>query len=149
MSVAADHHSHAVDALTKDKTSFPEKPWLGTWVSTDRTENWEAFVEALGSDIHSHFVDKHVQSIHKFTKLSDVDKFRHELIILPDDTGFKRVLEFKLGEEVKFVKDGVDMFFKYTEDSEGKLKVDIRVPAKNKVIHDVFRVVGDQLEKVG
>nr|WPK49613.1 SAHS [Hypsibius exemplaris] len=128
------------------------KPWLGTWTSTDRTENWEAFVKALGPNIPTHFVGKHHKSIHKFTKPNGDaadNKFRHEVMVLPEDIGFKRVLEFKMGEEVKFTKDGIDMLFKYTEDSEGTLKVEIRVPAKNKVIHDIFRVTGDnEIEKV-
>ncbi|OWA53971.1 hypothetical protein BV898_18394, partial [Hypsibius exemplaris] len=70
---------------------------------TSSVESWEAFVKALGSDIPSHFTGKH-KSIYKFSKLGEVnadgmEKFRHELIILPESSGFKRVLDFKLGEE--------------------------------------------------
>nr|WPK49616.1 SAHS [Hypsibius exemplaris] len=131
--------------------SVQEKPWLGTWVSTDRIENWDAFVKAIGSDFPSNFKEKHLKSMTiKFSKLSDVDdKYRHELIVLPEETRFSGVVEFKLGgEEVKYTKDGMDRFLKYNEDSDGKLNMEIRVPGKNKVIHSVFRVVGDQLEKV-
>ncbi|OQV24904.1 hypothetical protein BV898_01118 [Hypsibius exemplaris] len=88
-------------------------------------ESWEAFVKALGSDIPSYFTGKH-KSIYKFSKLGEVnadgmEKFRHELIILPESSGFKRVLDFKLGEE----------------DSDGKLKVEIHVPGKPKPIREI------------
>ena len=44
--VAADHHGdHGHDG----QKEWTGKAWLGKWVSTDRSENWDAFVEALGN----------------------------------------------------------------------------------------------------
>jgi len=136
--VAADHHEgHHHHNETKEWTG---KVWLGKWVSTDRVENWEAFVQALGLPL-AQYGGAH-KTVHKLYKQGD--HYHHSISI--KDKAYKQDIDFKLGEEGRTQHNGTEVTFKYTEEGD-VLHSEIRVPSKNKVIHDTYTVKLDELEK--
>jgi len=143
--VVADHHhagaAHVDHGDHSGQKEWTGKAWLGKWVSTERSENWDAFVAALGLPL-AQFGGNH-KTIHKLWK--EGDHYHHKIII--KDKNYTKEVEFHLGEEGSSSHHGVDVKFKYTEEGDNKLVNVVSVPSKNKVIHDIYEVKGDELEK--
>ena len=73
------------------------------------------------------------------------DHYHHELDI--PDKNFKKDLEFRLGHESITQFKDKEVKIRYSEEGS-KLIADVQIPAKNKNIHDVYEVKGDELVKV-
>ncbi|OWA51798.1 hypothetical protein BV898_16264 [Hypsibius exemplaris] len=132
---AADHHEgHGAEK------EWAGKAWLGKWVSTDRSENWDAFVEALGLPLAA-YGGNH-KTVHKLWK--EGDHYHHQIIIA--DKSYKQDIQFKLGEEGRTAHNGTEVTFKYTEVGDN-LQNEVKIPSKNKTISDSYVVKGDELEK--
>jgi hypothetical protein len=118
------------------------KPWLGKWQSlpTDKAENWEAFVNALA--IPEQYTRDLQKTIHTIYKQGE---HYHHIFAIPDKN-FEKDLEFTLGQEISVKHGENEVKVKYSEDGD-KLVADVSIPAKNKQIHDVYEVQGDQLIK--
>ncbi|OWA51796.1 hypothetical protein BV898_16262 [Hypsibius exemplaris] len=133
----------AMTAATGDAPKeWSGKPWLGKFVAevTDKSENWEAFVDALG--LPEQFGRAPVKTIQKIYKQGD---HYHHIFALPDKN-FEKDIEFTLGQEVE-IKQGEHIAkTKYSEDGE-KLVADVSIPTKGKTIRSEYEVQGDQLIK--
>ncbi|OWA51793.1 hypothetical protein BV898_16259 [Hypsibius exemplaris] len=130
-----------VVAFAAAEKEWTGKTWLGSWASTDRAENWEAFVDALGlpSDQYPREVQRTIHTIYK-----QGDKYHHEVSI--PSKNFKKAIEYTLGTETDVQHGPHTIKLKYTEDGE-KLVADVQIPSKNKQIHDIYEVQGDTLTK--
>ncbi|OWA51797.1 hypothetical protein BV898_16263 [Hypsibius exemplaris] len=118
------------------------KPWLGKFVAevSDKSENWEAFVDALG--LPDQYPRAQLKTIHSFYKQGE---HYHHILSLPDKN-INKDIEFTLGQEVEIKHGEHSLKIKYFEDGN-KLVADVSIPAKGKSIHDVYDVQGDQLIK--
>ncbi|XP_055344072.1 secretory-abundant heat soluble protein 1-like [Paramacrobiotus metropolitanus] len=123
----------------KDIAADPAHPWIGRWESIDgRHENFENFIKHLG--LAHYGADNKVY--HKFWK--EDDHFHHGIAVTEKD--FKKFVEFKLGEEGTLTWNNTEFKYKYTEENKD-LHVEVKVPAKDKVVHDTYHVEGEQLVK--
>ncbi|OWA51792.1 hypothetical protein BV898_16258 [Hypsibius exemplaris] len=118
------------------------KSWLGKWQSlpTDKSENWEAFVNALA--IPEQYTRDLQKTVHTFYKQGD---HYHHIFAIPDKN-FEKNIEFNLGAESSAKHGEHEVKIKYAEDGD-KLVADVRIAAKNKHIHDVYEVQGEELVK--
>jgi len=140
--VAGDHHEgHGHTHPAGVQKEWTGKAWLGKWVSTDRAENWDAFVTALGLPLAQYGGNQ--KTVHKFYKQGD--HYHHHIDI--KDKNYKQEIQFKLGEEGKTSHNGTEITYKYTEVGDNVLHNEVKVPAKNKVVEDTYTVSGDELVK--
>nr|5XN9_A Chain A, SAHS1 [Ramazzottius varieornatus]5XN9_B Chain B, SAHS1 [Ramazzottius varieornatus]5XNA_A Chain A, SAHS1 [Ramazzottius varieornatus]5XNA_B Chain B, SAHS1 [Ramazzottius varieornatus] len=116
------------------------KSWMGKWESTDRIENFDAFISALGLPLEQ-YGGNH-KTFHKIWK--EGDHYHHQISV--PDKNYKNDVNFKLNEEGTTQHNNTEIKYKYTEDG-GNLKAEVHVPSRNKVIHDEYKVNGDELEK--
>ena len=89
----------------------------------------------------AHYDGNHL-TVHKLYKQGD--HFHHHISV--KDSGYKRDIDFQLGQENQIQHNGTTVTYKYTEDGD-VLKSEIK-GITNKAIHDTYTVKGDELEKV-
>jgi len=121
------------------------QPWLGRWESSEskQPENFDAVISALGLPVEK--FGGNPKSILELRKEGDSYKSIFEV----PSKNYKTELNFKLGEEGSHVEPkfgNIEIKYKYTEDGE-KLLAEVKAPAKNKIIHDTYEVVGNELIK--
>jgi len=121
------------------------QPWLGKWESDDSKapENLDAVVAALGlpADKFGGNPKSHLE----FVKEGD----SYKTIFKIPSKSYEATIPFKLGQEGTHVEpkfNNAEIKYTYTEDGD-KLKAEVKVPAKNKVIQDSYEVVGEALVK--
>jgi len=123
----------------KSRAEFTGRPWLGRWISTGRTENAQAAVEAIAFP-NQYAVLQRME--HTFRK--EGDHFLHEISI--PDRDFTRIDEFRMGEDTEILHDGHPVKLNYKEEGDA-LVIDVSFRTKGKHIRHTFEAQGDELIK--
>ena len=91
-------------------------------------------------------VGGHLDGAHQTTHTlyKQGDHYHHHVAV--KESGYKRDVDFKLGEESKIVYNGTDITYKYVEEAD-VLKSEIK-GLTGKTIQDTYTVKGVELEKV-
>jgi hypothetical protein len=135
-------------SVTFQPESSHSVEFIWTWLDArsfkrQKTQFWFSLrpFETAGLPLQQYGGDH--KTVHLIWK--EGDHFHHQISI--KDKAYKQDVEFKLGEEGTVSHNNTEVKFRYTEDGD-KLINEVKIPSKNKIIHDTYVVTGDELEKV-